>query len=367
MNTMRYAVIMAGGSGTRLWPMSRGAQPKQLIPFLSGKSLLAVAFERLEGLVDPERRYVCAGQQHRAAILSALPELARERFLGEPVGRDTLNAVGLTAAVLAAQDAEAVFAVFTADHLIEPVERFQQIVAEGFAVVEREPNTLVTFGITPTYPATGFGYLQLAGSACGSARTVEQFREKPPRAVAEQYLQAGADHYLWNSGMFVWRAATLLDCIRRYEPAVWGGLTEIAAAWNTPDRDATLARIFPALKKISVDFAVMEPASRDPAVRVAAIPMPLRWLDIGSWPAFAETCPKDAAGNALAAPRTLLLETADCLVASDQSDHLVALVGCHNLVVVHTAQATLICPAEMAEKIKDIQQLAHEQFGGEYT
>ena len=293
--------------------------------------------------------------------------LDSQRFLGEPEGRDTLNAVGLTAAVLAAQDPEAVFAVFTADHLIEPPDQFRQIVAEGFALVEREPNTLVTFGIAPTYPATGYGYLQLGASITGSARVVEQFREKPPLATAEQYFQAGSDRYLWNSGMFVWRTATLLDCIRRYEPSVWEGLTAIAAAWNTPDRDSTLGRIFPSLKKTSIDFAVMEPASRDPAVRVAAIPMPLRWLDVGSWPAFAETCPKDAAGNSLAAPRSLLLETADCLIASDQPDHLVALVGCRNLVVVHTANATLVCSAEMAEKIKDVQKMAQQQFGGEYT
>lgn len=364
---MRYAMIMAGGSGTRLWPMSRGALPKQLIPLLGGKSLLASAFERLEGLVPPEQRYVCAGQRHRDVILAALPELTPQRFLGEPVGRDTLNAVGLTAAVLAARDPQAVFAVLTADHLIEPPDEFCRIVAAGFELVERAAETLVTFGITPTYPATGFGYLQLGTPLEGAARVVEQFREKPPLPIAQQYLDAGAERYLWNSGMFVWRAATLLDCIARYEPQVGEGLTAIAAAWDTPQREATLERVFPTLKKISIDFAVMEPASRDPAVRVAAIPMPLRWLDIGSWPAFAQTCPQDAAGNALAAARTLLLDTDNCLVVSDQPDHLLTLVGCQNLVVVHTANATLICPAEMAEKIKDAQRAAHEQFGGAYT
>lgn len=380
---MRYAVIMAGGSGTRLWPMSRRVLPKQLIPFLDGQSLLRVAFDRLDGLVDPAQRYVCAGHPHREAVLATLPELDDRRFLGEPTGRDTLNAVGLTAAVLAARDPEAVFAVFTADHVIEPVERFREIVAAGFDLVDRHPNTLVTFGITPSYPATAYGYLQLgpayegatAGGAtndgaappAAAARVVELFREKPPREQAEQYLREGSNRYVWNSGMFVWRAATLLECIGRYEPAARAGLDAIAAAWDTPDRTTTLERVFPALPKISIDRAVMERAAGDPAIGVAAIAMPVQWLDVGSWPAFAATCPRDGENNALSAGRTLLLDTADCLVASNQPDHLVAVVGCQNLVVVHTADATLVCSMEMAERIKDVQQTAHDRFDGQHT
>jgi mannose-1-phosphate guanylyltransferase len=166
---MQYAVIMAGGAGTRLWPMSRSALPKQLIPFLNGRCLLEVAYDRFEGLVPTERRYVCAAERHRDVIGSALPSLNGAQFLGEPTGRDTLAAVGLSAAVIAASDPEAIIGVFTSDHLIEPVTDFQKIISAGFQLVEQHPNTLVTFGITPTGPATGFGYLELGASvsACG--------------------------------------------------------------------------------------------------------------------------------------------------------------------------------------------------------
>jgi mannose-1-phosphate guanylyltransferase len=338
-----------------------------LIPFIQGKSLLEIAFERFEGMIPAERRYVCAGRGHRAVIHRGVPGLGAGQFLGEPTGRDTLNAVGLGAAILGARDPEAVIGVFTADHLIEPVERFQAIVTQGYELVRQRPNTLVTFGIAPTYPATGYGYLELDTPIDGSARRVRQFREKPPLAVAEEYVKQGPDRYLWNSGMFVWRASTLLDCIRRYEPAVYEGLMEVVAAWDTPQREAVLDRVYPTLKKISVDFAVMEPASRDPAVTVAAIPMDLRWLDVGSWPSFAETCPKDDQGNALAASRSVLCDTSGCLVASNDPEHLVALIGCRDLVVIHTPNATLVCRADQAERIKEVQKRVESELGTQYT
>jgi mannose-1-phosphate guanylyltransferase len=361
---MRYAVIMAGGSGTRLWPMSRADLPKQLIPFINGKSLLQLAFERLEGLVPPQNRYICAGQKHADIICRAL-NLPREQFLGEPVGRDTLNAVGFSAAVIAQRDPDAVISIFTADHIIEPISDFQKIVDYGFRIAEQTPNTLVTFGIAPTAAATGYGYLQLAAPIDESARVVEQFKEKPDAATAQQYFDAGPTRYLWNSGMFVWRAATLLDCIRRYHLDNHTGLARIGAAWPTPQRDAVLNKNFPTLKKISVDFAVMEPASRDPQVRVAAVPMPLRWLDVGSWPFFAETCPRDEHDNAIAAQRTLLMDTRRALVASNDPRHLIAAIGCDDLIIIHTPDATLVCRADQAEAIKELHKHVGLKFGKE--
>jgi mannose-1-phosphate guanylyltransferase len=358
-------MIMAGGSGTRLWPMSRESLPKQLIPFIGGKSLLQIAAERLDGLVPPAQRFVCAANKHRAVIEKSLPAFGGDRFLGEPCGRDTLNAVGFSAAVIARRDPDAVIAVFTADHIIEPVDEFQRIVASGYAVVEKFPNALVTFGIAPTGPATGYGYLQLGEPLAGNARVVEQFKEKPDATTAQSYFEAGPNRYLWNSGMFIWRADTLLDCIRRYLPENHAGLMRIANAWDTSQRDAVLAEVYPKLKKISVDFAVMEPASHDPKVRVAAVPMPLKWLDVGSWPFFAQTCPRDADGNAIAA-RNLLRKTKNTLVASNDPKHLIAAIGCEDLIIIHTPDATLVCRADQAEAIKEMQKLVGEQFGSEY-
>ena len=364
---MRYAVIMAGGSGTRLWPMSREGTPKQLLPFIHGKSLVQIAVQRLEGLVPAPQRYICAANRQEPLMRQALPELGATQFLGEPTGRDTLNAVGFSAAILAKQDPNAVIAIFTADHIIEPIDQFLKIVEQGYEIAEQNPDTLVTFGITPTQAATAYGYLQLGKPLGASAHLVDQFKEKPDAATAQEYFKLGPTRFLWNSGMFVWRASTLLDCIRRYHPENYAGLEKIAAAWGTPRQKTVLDEVYPTLKKISVDFAVMEPASRDSKVKVAAVPMPLQWLDVGSWPSFAQTCPQDEQGNATGAGKSLLLRSKGMLVASSDPTHLVVTVGCKDLIVIHTPEATLICPADQAEAVKEVQKLASEKFGSAYV
>jgi mannose-1-phosphate guanylyltransferase len=358
---MRYAMIMAGGSGTRLWPMSREARPKQLIPFLNGKSLLQAAAERLNGVVPQERRAICTNEHFRAAIRAALPEFSDSRILGEPCGRDTLNAVGLTAAILQREDPEAVFAVLTADHLIEPQEEFARRLNVGFSLVERDPARLVTFGITPTFPATGYGYVERGPAIAGfdDAYRAKRFVEKPDRERAEAYLATG--NFSWNSGMFVFNATTVMEAIRRYRPDTFEGLTRIADAWESPQRSATLAALYPSLFKISVDFGLMEPASRDERLSICVVPMAINWMDIGSWPTYAATVDADASANR-ARGQHVSEASHRCLVVSDDPYHVVATIGCEDLIIVHTADATLVCRADQAERVKAIAGKVPEQY-----
>jgi mannose-1-phosphate guanylyltransferase len=359
---MNYALIIAGGAGTRLWPMSRAAQPKQLIPFVNGRSLLQMAVERLEGLIDTDKLYICTGEKFRGAITEAITDVSDEQVLGEPEGRDTLAAVGLPAAILARRDPEAVIATFTADHLIEPEDVFRARVELGLRIACEKADTLVTFGIEPTHAATGYGYVQCGGviEDCDGAWAVDSFKEKPDEATAKSYLASG--DYLWNSGMFVWRARTLLGCIERYQPEVYAGLMEIAEAWDGPNRAAVLAEVYPRLEKISVDYAVMERATTDEQVGVACVSMPVTWLDVGGWPSYASTVEADEAGNRVSGGRFMSLDSADNLVVSAEAGHLIAAIGVKDLVIVHTADATLICHRDEAERIKQM----HEQIGSEW-
>ncbi|MBT8484727.1 MAG: mannose-1-phosphate guanylyltransferase [Phycisphaerales bacterium] len=347
----RFAMIMAGGAGTRLWPMSRRRRPKQLLPFIDGRSLLEIAAHRLDGVVPPDHRLICTGETYRDVIRRALPEFTDEQILGEPVGRDTVNAVGLTAAVLSARDPDAVFAVLTADHLIEPDAEFRRGLDLGFGLVEAEPHRFVTFAIAPTFAATSYGWVERGDPVPGveGAFTARRFIEKPPKAEAETLLASGRCG--WNSGMFVFHAGVFLETLARYEPAAHAGLTEIGAAWNTPDRVRTLERVYPNLPKISVDYAVMEPAAKDDAITICAVPIDVKWRDVGSWPSYGATLDADDQGNRSNTP-LLTIDSRNVLAVSDDPEHLVATIGCDDLIVVRTADVTLVCRAKDAEKVK---------------
>jgi len=356
---MRYGMIMAGGSGTRLWPLSRAALPKQLAPLIGDRSLLEIAFDRLDGLIPAEQRVICAAESHRAAIRKALPACADHRILGEPVGRDTLNAVGFAAAVLAREDPDATIAVFTADHLIEPADRFRDCIDLGFRLIEQNPNRLVTFSIAPTHPATGYGYIERARpieieGADDRAFEVKRFVEKPDEAAAREYIDAGT--FAWNAGMFVWRAATILRAIERFAPKSHAGLMQIADSWETPKRVDTLERTYPTLPKTSVDYAILEPAGADPEFEVATVVADVDWRDVGSWTSLAALITADESGNRVDAPAggVTLVDCSETNVFNRSPDHEVAILGAHGLTIVRTDDATLVMPTQQAERLKEL-------------
>ena len=351
--THRYAMIMAGGSGTRLWPMSRVSRPKQLIPFIGGRSLLEIAAARLDGIVAAERRLVCASNSYERDVLAAVPGLSAANFLGEPEGRDTLNAVGFAAAVLARRDPSAIFIVVTSDHVIEPQDEFARKVDLGFRLVEADASRIVTFSITPTFPATGYGYVEIGEAipAFAGAHRTKRFVEKPDLARAKEFIAAGT--FGWNSGMFIFHAQTALDAIRAFAPENHAGLAKIGEAWGTPAAASTVAAVYPTLKKVSVDHGLMEKVASDPRLAVCAVPMAISWKDVGSWPSYAGVTPADSSGNRLSA-RTTIVDSRDNVIVSDDPAHMVAAVGVEGLVIVHTRDATLVCRADDAERVKDL-------------
>jgi mannose-1-phosphate guanylyltransferase len=364
---MEYGVIMAGGSGTRLWPISRANFPKQLLKVARDRSLLQLAYDRLRGMLPPERIFVCTAEKHRDLILQNLPELPPGNLLGEPEGRDTANAVGFPAAVLHKQDKDAVFAVVTADHVIEPVDAFQRSVRTAFDVVARHPDALVTFGIVPTHGHTGLGYIHRGDELSGftGAYRVQAFKEKPDKPTADRYVESG--RYYWNSGMFVWRADTVLNMLKQYLPQAHAGLTRIADAWGTAQQAAVLAEAYPLLPKISIDYAVMEPASQNRGKGgVAVVEMPVQWLDVGSWPALAETLPVDDHDNAIDAKTVVQFDSDSNIVLSQDPEHLLALIGVSDMVIVHTPDATLICPKSDAQRVKELVGKVKDKFGDRY-
>ena len=347
---MLHAIVMAGGSGTRFWPSSRAALPKQLLPLAGNGTLLQDTVARLEGLIPPERTLVVTNARLTETVHQQLPNLPQEAVVGEPCKRDTAPCIGLAALLVLQHDPEATMAVMPSDHVIEPAAGFRAALAQAADLVEAAPERLVTFGIRPTSPSPSYGYIQQGdslpiGDGDAPAHRVAQFREKPPVEVAREYVAAG--NFLWNAGIFVWRASTIIEAIAKHQPECLAHLETIAAAWATPDRDQVFAAEFAAIKGVSIDYAVLEHAKD-----VAVIEAPFGWDDLGGWSAVARQRGGDAAGNTVVG-RHLGLASSGLIIHTSE-EHLVVTLGLEDMLVVHTEDATLVAHRSHEEQVRKV-------------
>jgi mannose-1-phosphate guanylyltransferase len=330
-----------------------------LLPLVGGKSLLEVTIDRLTGPFGAENIWVITNAEYAEQVAEALPSLPRENVVGEPVGRDTANAVALGAELLADRDPDGAMAVFTADHVIRPQEQFEAAVDAAFGAAESCNDALVTFGVRPTWPHTGLGYVHFADEQVAGARKVVEFKEKPDHATARRYVDAG--QYFWNSGMFVWQVGAIRKALREYLPDSQQALQQAVESTDTREafREA-LAETYPKLQKISIDYAVMEPAAE--AGRVLTVELAAEWLDVGSWPALEDVSTLDEQGNVAAAENVVALDSGRNVIITE-GDHLLALVGMDDCIVVHSDDATLVCNKSDSQRIKELVQLVEEKYG----
>jgi len=345
----RYVVIMAGGKGERFWPESRLRRPKQLLPIAGEKPMLVQTIDRLPGLVPPENVLVLTNREQIDAVRVVCPHLPPENIVAEPEGRDTAAAVALAVLLVKQRSPDASLAMLPADHVIQDHGRFRSVLEVAFQTAEQFP-VLVTVGIVPTEPATGYGYIQ-RGEAMDAVDgrpvyRVRRFVEKPDPATAQEYLDSG--DYFWNGGMFVWQVSTVEAALAEHAPDLRKSFAAMEEALAEGEGlEHVLAERFPKVAKISVDYAIMEKATN-----VVTIPADFDWDDVGAWPAAARHMQAIGEGN-VARGRAVVEKGSGNIIVSDR-DHLVALVGCEDLIVVHTDDATLVCPRSEAQRIKSL-------------
>jgi mannose-1-phosphate guanylyltransferase len=353
MNEQYYAVIMAGGGGTRLWPLSRQQRPKQMLQLFGERTLFEITIDRLKGVFPPERILVVTVADQAAQLMQLCPQVPRENYLIEPMPRGTASVVGLAAVALRDRDPRAVMAILTADHFIEDEERFRMLLGSAFELADR--GFLVTLGITPSYASTGYGYIQ-RGEALGEyqgmpAYRVKRFKEKPAEEQAVQMLASG-DHD-WNSGMFIWRVDRIIQEFHHQMPELADQLEQIARAWDSPQRQEKIQSIWPTLKSETIDYGIMERAEQ-----VAVLPAAqLGWNDVGSWDSLFDVLASDGDGNIVLGSDYLGIDTKNTLVSSSGSKRLIVTIGVQDLVVIDTGDALLVCHKDQAQQVKKVVNL----------
>jgi mannose-1-phosphate guanylyltransferase len=353
---MYYAVIMAGGTGTRLWPLSRQAHPKQTLKLIGDRSMFQLAVDRLRPLFEVDQIQIVTREEHAASLSEQVPELPRENFIIEPVGRGTAPAIGLAAIHLRHHDPDAVMAVLTADHHIAKTQRFRDVLAAAEQLALQ--GHLVTLGITPTFPSTGYGYI-MQGEALEEVNGfagyhVKLFTEKPDQSTANDMFECGC--FSWNSGMFVWRADRVLQEFERQMPLFYDKLCEIEQAADSPQYRDVLNRLWLEEGKQTIDYGVMEHAED-----VVVLPVDIGWTDVGSWGSLPDLLPADDKGNTVVG-RHLSIDTSDTLIFNTNGDRMIATIGVEDLVIVATPDSVLVCSKDREQDVKAIvEQLESEE------
>lgn len=338
-----YPVIMAGGSGTRFWPLSRKATPKQFLPLATERPLIADTAARLKGLAKPSDTFVVCGKLHAGPAKKWVKGLPAKNVLVEPAARNTAPAIGLAALHVAKRDPRGILAVLPSDHHVANPVAFRHVLSDAARLAE--VGQLVTLGIKPTHAETGFGYIQIGGPLYGRARIAKGFKEKPDLATAEAYLASG--DYLWNGGIFLFRADVILEAIAQHMPELSKGLEKIAKTVGTRAYAATLAKVFPKLPSTSIDYGVMEKADG-----IAVVPGDFGWSDLGSFSALPEVRKADAAGNVISGKGALVLDSKGCVVLANGRP--LAVVGMEDVVVVDAGDAVLVLPKAKAQDVRKV-------------
>ncbi len=343
------AVILAGGSGTRLWPLSTPSFPKQFLPLPNGHSMIQETLARVAPLTTPAQSWVVTGQHMAGLVQEHLPTVSVEHLLLEPMGRNSAPAIIWAAATIARQDPEAVMAIFSADHMITEVETFRRTLQLAYELAEQ--GYLVTIGIQPTTPETGYGYIRFADEVNEGhghkAFLAERFVEKPDLATAQSYLADG--HYVWNAGIFIWKVEAILNEFREHLPDVAKKVQSIVDAMETPDASAVLNTVWPTMQSISIDYGILEKTRN-----LAVIPANLGWNDVGNWEQYGNLFPGDMLGIRAVGSHTGL--GSQNIVVYNNTQRQVYTIGLEDVIVVEMDDMTLVCHKEQVQRVKELAE-----------